>query len=94
MKRRLHALFLSVATACTAFAGLDPQVDASLYRHMLVVNAQWRTMDPQLAADVRSVHFSNDAERIATHLHLVQAFLKEHSPAGLAPEAMAHACNC
>lgn len=56
---------------------------------MLVVNAQWRTMDPQLAADVRSVHFSNDAERIATHLHLVQAFLKEHSPAGLAPEAMA-----
>ena len=94
MKRRLHALFLSVATACTAFAGLDPQVDASLYRHMLVVNAQWRTMDPQLAADVRSVHFSNDAERIATHLHLVQAFLEEHSPAGLAPVAMAHACNC
>lgn len=89
MKRTLPALLLSVATACTAYAGLAPQAEATLYRHMLEVNAQWRTMDPAIAADARTVHFSDDAERIAMHLHLVEAYLKEHLPAGLAPEALA-----
>jgi len=77
----LSLLLLSVTV--TANAQLAPQTDAPLYRHMLEVNAQWKTMDPALASDARPVHFTNEAERIAMHLHLVDDFLRAHTPKGL-----------
>ncbi len=88
MRRTIPSLLLSVSATLAAQAGLEPQVDAPLYRHMLEVNAQWRTMDPALGGDARAVHFSNEAERIARHLHLVAAYLRVHVSAGTGGDAL------
>ncbi len=88
MKRPFLSLLVLSATI-SANAQLAPQTDAPLYRHMVEVNAQWKTMDPSLASDRRPVHFTNEAERIAMHLHLVDGYLRTHTPQGLSTTAAA-----
>ncbi len=56
---------------------------------MLEVNAQWEHMCPALAQDHRSVHFANEAERIAAHLHHVADHLHAHVPHHLTPSTLA-----
>lgn len=80
---------LLFASAFNLRAHLAPGTDAPLYRHMLEVNREWRTMDPALAADDHPVHFTSEAERIATHLFLVQDFLLTHADAALTADAAA-----
>ncbi len=56
---------------------------------MTEINAQWPLMAPDLVHGSVAVHFTNDAERIAMHLHLVADHLGTHRPAGLAAAARA-----
>ena len=79
----------TIVLAITAQAQLSPTTEAPLYRHLLEVNKEWRVMDPMPAGGDRMVHFTNEAERIATHLHLVAAYERSHVPEGLSAEATA-----
>ncbi len=56
---------------------------------MLEVNVQWEHMGEALLTEQRSVHFQDEAARIAQHLHLVADHLRTHAPQGLAPSALA-----
>lgn len=79
-------MILGAATlvlAIAAQAQLSPNTDAPLYEHLLEVNKEWRTMDPTPIGGERVVHFANEAERIATHLHMVAAYERAHAPEGL-----------
>ena len=73
----------AIAFTLITSAQLSPRTDAPLYRHMLEVNKQWSVMDPSLANDDRIVHFNNEGERIAKHLHLVRERLMAHHIADL-----------
>lgn len=79
----------TIAIAITAQAQLSPTTDAPLYQHLLEVNKEWRTMDPTPIDGERVVHFANEAERIATHLHLVAAYERTHVPEGLPAQSVA-----
>ena len=72
-----------------AFAQLAPQQQAPLFAHMNEVNAQWRN-HPTIVDGEQLVSFANEAERIATHLHLVQAHLATCAHEGL---SVAQAAN-
>jgi hypothetical protein len=78
-----------VALSITTHAQLAPTTDAPLYAHMLEVNKEWRVMDPSPADGGRIVHFRDEAERIATHLHRVAAYERTHSPEGLSAPSLA-----
>lgn len=78
-----------IAIAITAHPQLSPTTDAPLYRHLLEVNKEWRTMDPTPIGGERVVHFTNEAERIATHLHMVAAYERAHVPEGLPAASVA-----
>lgn len=78
---------IALLMAVTAHAQLSPRTDAPLYSHMLEVNAEWANMDPALANDPKPVHFSNEAERIAMHLNLVDRYLRSHTPKGFSKAA-------
>lgn len=83
-------LFLTTLTiGSCALAQLAPTTDAPLVQHLLEVNKEWRTMDPSPEDGARIVHFTNEAERIATHLHMVRAYLHAHASADLSPAARA-----
>ncbi len=85
--KHILTLSLSLSIAFATQAQLAPRTEAPLYRHMLEVNAQWAKVDPALASDAQPVHFANEAERIAQHLHLVAGYLRAHSPEGLSADA-------
>ncbi|MCC6840006.1 MAG: T9SS type A sorting domain-containing protein [Flavobacteriales bacterium] len=87
MRKALLSPLLLVASA--AVAQLAPQTEATLFRHLTEVNAQWPKMAPDLLEDGPFTHFTTDAERIATHLHLVGGYLKTHVPAGFTAEELA-----
>src|SRR5690606_13589481 len=53
-------------------------------------NAQWERISPATAALSVPVHFQSEADRIATHLHLVAEQLRTRAPEGLSSVAMAH----
>ena len=77
----------SILPFCVLLSGgmqaqLGPLNDAPLSAHLLEVNAQWRTMDPA-ALSGSVVHFTNESERIATHLRMVCDRLELRTPAGL-----------
>ncbi|MCB9170419.1 MAG: T9SS type A sorting domain-containing protein [Flavobacteriales bacterium] len=76
-------LLTLTGTSLPLFAQLAPQQDAPLARHLLEVNAQWAVRDPEPEGGKQNVHFANDAERIAAHLHRVRAYLYTHTPEGL-----------
>lgn len=88
--RQPSTLALIALFSFSANAQLAPQADAPLFRHMREVNAQWQQMDPALATDAKPVHFSNEAGRIARHLHLVAAFLRSHPSSDISPSALAN----
>lgn len=73
----LSALLLSLP----AFAQVAPDMPASLEQHMLEVNAEWAHFDTDLADGM--VDFATEADRIASHLHLVRSYLATHQPEGL-----------
>lgn len=81
---------MAVAVSAASHAQLSPTTDAPLYQHMLEVNKEWRVMDPSPADGGRMVHFKNEAERIATHLHRVAAYERSHVPEGLSATGLAH----
>ena len=85
--KNILTLSLSFSLALAAQAQLTPQTEASLYSHMLEVNAQWKNMDASVTNGESTVQFTNEAERIAQHLHLVASYLHTHSPEGLSAEA-------
>lgn len=84
--RNILTLALSFSLALAAQAQLAPRTEAPLYRHMLEVNAEWKTMLPALAEHDAPVHFNTEAERIAQHLHLVVAHLRTVLPQGISAE--------
>jgi hypothetical protein len=67
----------------TAQAQLSPGSKAPLAAHLLEVNAQWDTQDPHPSDGTTAVSFSNEAERIATHLNMVRERLRQRQPEGL-----------
>lgn len=79
----------TIALAIAAHAQLSPTTEAPLYQHLLEVNKEWRVMDPMPAGGDRLVHFTNEAERIALHLHRVAAYERSHIPEGLSAGATA-----
>ena len=85
--KHILTLSLSLSIAFATQAQLAPRTEAPLYRHMLEVNAQWAKVEPALPSDAQPVHFTNEAERIAQHLHLVAGYLRTHSPEGLSADA-------
>lgn len=74
---------LGLLLCSTSFAQLVPQRPAPLFDHLLEVNKEWRTMGPSLADGDRIVRFKDEADRIATHLHLVGGMLRQRTPEGL-----------
>jgi hypothetical protein len=88
MERTILGAAATVLTIA-AQAQLSPNTDAPLYQHLLEVNKEWREMDPMPAGGNRVMHFANEAERIATHLHLVAAYERMHPPEGLSAHGTA-----
>lgn len=82
MERNILLGFTLLA-ATASFAQLPPQAEAPLLQHLLEVNKEWRTMCPAPANADRIVHFNNEPERIAQHLHLVAEHLRSTAPEGL-----------
>lgn len=87
MKRRLLLSLFPMLTL-GAFAQLAPMTPAPLSTHMREVNGQWKEQDPTPANGDRIVSFTDDAERIAMHLHLVRESLASRTPEGLSAEQM------
>ena len=87
MKRHL-LLSLFPALTLGAFAQLSPETPAPMSKHMHEVNALWAVQDPSPANGDHMVSFTDDAQRIATHLHLVRATLAARTPEGLSAEQM------
>ncbi|MCB0790974.1 MAG: hypothetical protein H6595_00285 [Flavobacteriales bacterium] len=83
-------LLALTGTSLPLFAQLAPQQDAPLARHLLEVNTQWAVRDPTPDGGERTVHFKNEAQRIAAHLHRVRAYLYVHTPEGLSADQMQH----
>jgi hypothetical protein len=67
----------------TAQAQLSPGYNAPLAAHLFEVNAQWRSQDHGPLDEGTTVAFTNEAERIATHLHMVRTELMLLRPEGL-----------
>jgi len=66
-----------------AHAQLAPQVTAPLAAHLLEVNAQWKAQDQGELDGSTVATFTNEAERIATHLRLVREQLMQRQAEGL-----------
>ncbi len=81
---------VTLLTATTASAQLAPTTVAPSFTHMYEVNKEWAHMHPGLPGGDRTAHFSNEAERIATHLRLVRTHLLRHTPEGLSAAQMHH----
>ncbi|HEY0976729.1 MAG TPA: T9SS type A sorting domain-containing protein [Flavobacteriales bacterium] len=88
MERRLLSA-LALTTALAASAQLAPRTDATLYTHLVEVNKEWLHMDPSALGKQQVVHFNNDTERIAAHLHLVREALLHRTAEGLSAEQLA-----
>ncbi len=87
----MERILLSTATiglALLSQAQLSPLADAPLYQHLLEVNKEWRTMDPTPVGGERIVHFANEADRIAMHLHMVRDELATRSQQGPAKSTL------
>jgi hypothetical protein len=87
-----HILLLPtlLISATTCFAQLAPHADATLFEHLREVNREWSDhKDALLEADQR-VSFADEAERIAAHLHAVDAYLVRTTPEGLSADQLEH----
>ena len=79
-----------IASIATGFAALSPNAPATLTTHLIEVNAQWHVQGFVPIDAGRTITFSNEAERIATHLHLVRQQLTTHLPEGLSATQLAN----
>lgn len=88
----LRSTFCLVALTAVGITNgqLTPEQPASLPQHLLEVNAQWTTMQPNISKDKTTVRFNSEAERIAAHLHRVQEHLSTHIPTEISPAARSH----
>lgn len=86
--RIVYALLLSAA-ALNATAALPPQSSAPLSAHLLEVNAQWRVQDAAFLGDALPAAFSDEADRISTHLRMVRERLLSRDASGLSAEQRA-----
>lgn len=66
-------------------AQLTPETNAPLAHHLVEVNAQWAVQGHLNAEQDLPVHFTQEEQRIATHLQLVREHLAGHLPEGLGP---------
>ncbi|MEO8588206.1 MAG: T9SS type A sorting domain-containing protein [Flavobacteriales bacterium] len=76
------------ALGTVAQAAIAPIQRTSLYTHMVEVNAQWRVQDPAGMVGNAPVSFTTEADRIATHLHLVRERLMANTPEGLSADQL------
>ncbi|MBL7952026.1 MAG: T9SS type A sorting domain-containing protein [Flavobacteriales bacterium] len=75
-------LFPLMLSTAAVFGQLAPDTNAPLIDHLREVNAEWKDHNGPLG----SASFSNDAQRIALHLHLVREELARRTPEGLSAE--------
>ncbi len=80
---RTTLLVLALPTFGNAFAQLAPCHHATPSAHLLEVNTQWPTMDPEVSYDQRTVAFASEAARIAEHLDRVADRLAARTPLSL-----------
>jgi len=78
-----NTLPLVILFAGNAHAHLTPQATAPLAAHLLEVNAQWKAQDQGGMDGSTVATFTNEAERIATHLRLVREQLMQRQGEGL-----------
>lgn len=83
--RRTSTLFSICGLALFANAQLAPQQTAPLAAHLTEVNAEWNAHIAAMPDADRPVSFTNDTERIALHLHLVQRTLTQAPHSHLPP---------
>ncbi len=81
--RTIGTLLFSCLSALQATAALPPSASSPLSSHMREVNEQWNERPALLQHLDEAVRFSDEAERIATHLRLVRAELTQHSSSDL-----------
>ncbi len=84
MKKFVYFCFfvlLCLKGVCTV--PLLSSTPTTLLDHMIEVNAEWRTLAPQLAELNKEVSFATETERIATHLRLVSQTLLKNTPKAL-----------
>lgn len=79
-----------VVCAAPAIAVLPPTTSATLAQHMLEVNSQWRAQDPLPFDALQTARFTNEADRIAQHLHMVRERLAVRGLDGLSHEQLAN----
>ncbi len=78
---RTALLLFVILILTSAKAQLAAHQQAPLSAHLVEVNALWDRMDPT-RGDVSPTHFSDEVQRIATHLHLVRANLLARTSEG------------
>lgn len=67
---------------------LGPDKSASLYEHLIDVNAQWKYIEPT-AEQLQPASFENDTRRIQAHLFQVEQYLRAQNTDGLSTELLA-----
>jgi hypothetical protein len=82
-------LLLILVFSMEVKAQLAPEATAPLSKHLMEVNEQWAVQQQLTLEQGASAHFSDEAQRIATHLHLVRQHLAGHFPEGLGPDQLA-----
>lgn len=80
---------LSMLLSGQLLAQLPYSTSAPLAAHMQEVNAQWPVMDPDPTGGATFARYTDEADRIATHLHLVIERLRVRVPEGLAGSQLA-----
>ncbi|HRH36930.1 MAG TPA: hypothetical protein PK760_01210, partial [Flavobacteriales bacterium] len=88
MRTLISTLFLGATTSC--FASLPPRSEAPLAQHMREVNAQWIAQDPSPMNAGTTVRFTDEADRIHTHLTLVREQLLARHAEGISAQQLAH----
>lgn len=86
MERSVLLLTTFIASASAAYSQLAPQDKAPLRAHMTEINAEWNAHADEFPDMDRTVSFTDEADRIATHLHMVRAHLAAHGSEGLSPD--------
>lgn len=80
---RFAILFALLLTQVAAWA-ISPNEQASLYQHLMDVNAQWERVTPT-GELLKTVHFATDQQRIQSHLLQVERSLRDNTPANIDP---------
>lgn len=80
---RTFCSLLLAAASLAASAALPPWSSAPLGAHLTEVNARWQAQDPGFVLRGQQAAFTDEAERIRSHLLLVQERLTDRTPAGL-----------